>query len=329
MNWLSAAEVAATPDPEILIPDFMNRYERFILAGQEKLGKSFVVLQAAFELAHGLPLFGCLPAVRPMRVMLLQMEISPSEFKSRYGNYVELMGTTDNLWVCSNRDFRVDNDAMVADLLRDVEGFQPDLIMFDPLYYMHDSAENTDAIKTIFRTIDLVTTTCAVWVVHHMSKAILDNTGRVVSRGRNDIRGSSVILGWPDGIVEIRTSPIADGALTLRSTLRNHPPMEQVELVRNGNLFVPAPMLTYLGVLHRLRAAGGSLPVTRLIGSRVAVDRILSQLAHDGAIRDGRDDGDNRARIITLTAAGLALASASPATPSRGRRGDTAALDNP
>ena len=310
MNWLSAPEVAAIPDPEPLIPGWMNRHERFILAGPEKTGKSFAVLQAAFELALGHSLWGSFAVPAPLRVMLLQFEIAPSTFKGRYQGYESALGATDNLWVASDRDFRIDNDSHLAALQRDVATFAPDLFIFDPLYYMHDQPENGDSMKDICRRIDTLSPWCAIWVVHHMSKPLTDAAGRMVSRGRSDIRGHSILIGWPDGIVEIRRGHIADSGLWLRYTLRNQAPVDDTELVKQGPMFVPAPMLTTMGVLSRLRTAGGSLSVAQLAGSRSAVDSLVAQLVHDGLVRDGRTEADKRARVLTITDAGLALTKA-------------------
>ena len=308
IQWMSAAEIAAVTNPVSLVPGFLNVGERAILAGPEKVGKSFLLLQAAFELAHGLPLWGTFTASRPLRVFLLQFEISPAAFKGRYQDYVDLLGASDNLWVASDRNFRIDNDTHLADLQRDVAAYSPDLLIVDPLYYVTDQPENTDAMREVFRRVDTLVSDCAVFIIHHMRKPLHDATGRVVTGGRSDIRGHSVILGWPDIIVEIRRGHMTEDGLSLTYTFRNQAPVEPTELMKQGGLFTPAPMLTTMGVLHRLRAAGGTLPVGRLAGSRIAVDRMVSELVHDGLVADNRGDNDRRGRTLSLTAAGAIVA---------------------
>ena len=311
MEWLSEAEVLAIPDPEPLIPDFMNRNERFLLAGPEKIGKSFLSLQAAWELSQGTPLFGVFPVPRPMKVMLIQFEISPASFKSRYQIYLNTLGSAPLLLVSSNREFRIDNDAHLDDLIADVVRIEPDLLIFDPLYYMHDQAENSDATKELCRRVDTLSQWTAVWVLHHMSKPITDASGRVISRGRSDIRGHSILIGWPDGIIEIRKGHIDDeNGLSLRYTFRNQPHMEDTELVKHGALFIPAPLLTTLGVLQLIAAAGGTIPYSRIAGSRGAVDRILGELIADGLIRDVRAPNDRRIRNLTITTQGALMVGA-------------------
>ena len=319
MEWLTEAEVLAIPDPLPLIPGFMNRNEKFILAGPEKRGKSFLALQGAWQLALGLPLFGIFPVPAPLRVMLIQFEIAPSSFKGRYLRYLNILGSSPNLRVSSNRDFRIDNDSHLSEMIRDVVALEPDLLIFDPLYYMHDQPENSDATKELCRRLDSLTPYTSVWVLHHMSKPITDAAGRVVSRGRSDIRGHSILIGWPDGIIEIRPGHLDENGLCLTYTLRNQPPIEGTELVTSGGLFVPAPTLTTFGVLRALREAGGTLPLSRLPGSRPVLDRILAELLQDGLIRDGRDAADRRNRVITLTTQGALLSAPSPSpspTPS-------------
>lgn len=308
MEWLTETAVLSIPDPEPLIPGFMNRHERFLLAGPEKIGKSFLSLQCAWELSQGLPLFGMFPVPAPLRVGLLQFEIAPSAFKLRYQMYLDTLGSAPTLMVSSNRDFRIDNDTHLADLISDVVALEPDLLIFDPLYYMHDQPENSDATKEICRRIDALTPWTSIWVLHHMSKPITDASGRIVSRGRSDIRGHSILIGWPDGIIEIRPGHVDDSGLALRFTLRNQPHLDDIELVKHNRLYVPAPTLTTMGVLRTIGQAGGTLPLSRIVGSRPAVDRILADLTHDSLITISPSPHDHRIRIVTLTTAGQTAA---------------------
>lgn len=316
MEWLTEAQVLATDDPEPLIPGFMNRNEKFILAGPEKIGKSFLSLQAAWELSQGTPLFSTFPVPKPLKVMLIQFEISPASFKNRYRLYLDALGSAPNLLVSSNRDFRIDNDAHLTEISADVVRLEPDLLIFDPLYYMHDQAENSDATKELCRRVDTLTQWTSVWVLHHMSKPITDASGRVISRGRSDIRGHSILIGWPDGIVEIRKGKIDDEhGLSLRYTFRNQPGIDDTELVKQGPIFIPSPILTTLGLLRLIASSGGTIPYARLAGNRGSVDRILQELLTDGLIQDVRAPNDKRIRNLTITTQGALLVGATARTP--------------
>lgn len=187
-------------EPDWLIPGLLERRDRFMLTGEEGLGKSHLLRQFAIHAAAGLHPFDSLTNIPPIRTMIIDCENSWSQVRRKARPMAEWAARVgqdprDRLMVdCTSRmDITRDKDLARIHQLLDV--WAPDLVVIGPLYRLVPRALQTDDdTAPVLAAIDTIRDRgCAVLMEAHAGHAIGKG-------GVRDLRprGSSSLLGWPE-----------------------------------------------------------------------------------------------------------------------------------
>ena len=198
---LTLGEVLSQPEdePDWLVPGLLERRDRFMLTGEEGLGKSHLLRQMAILPAAGLDPFG-LDRIDPVSVLIVDCENSVRQVRRRVRGLVEnarRWGSGDpdrvNLLCSSRIDITADRD--LARIHRELDACQPDLVVIGPLYRLVPRALQTDD--------DTAPMLAALDTIRDRGAALLmeAHAGHAVGKqGQRDLRprGSSSLLGWPE-----------------------------------------------------------------------------------------------------------------------------------
>lgn len=214
---LTARELLEQEDdePEWLIPNLLERRDRFMLTGEEGLGKSHLLRQFAVHAAAGLNPLDMGARFEPIRTTIIDCENSWSQVRrkirpavdwaARYGD-----DPSDRLMIdCTSRmDITRDKDLARIHQLLDAQ--QPDLVVIGPIYRLVPRALQTDDdAAPVLAALDTIRDRgCALLMEAHAGHALGKG-------GVRDLRprGSSALLGWPEfgyGLRGIGTEGYAD-----------------------------------------------------------------------------------------------------------------------
>lgn len=199
---LTLGEVLATEDdaPDWVIPSLLERRDRFMLTGEEGLGKSHLLRQIAVLAASGMHPFETAERIPPISVLIVDCENSVRQVKRRVRGVVEFgrrWGSGDpdavNLLCSSRVDITADRD--LARIHREVDACQPDLVVIGPLYRLVPRALQTDdEAAPMLAALDTIRD-------RGISLLMEAHAGHAVGKGgMRDLRprGSSALLGWPE-----------------------------------------------------------------------------------------------------------------------------------
>ena len=187
-------------EPEWLIPGLLEKRDRFMLTGEEGLGKSHLLRQFAIHAAAGLNPFDMAQTFTPIRTCLIDCENSWSQVRRKVRPGVEWAARygqdpSDRMMVdCISRiDIRRDRDLSRIHQLLDAQ--QPDLVVIGPLYRLVPVAiQSDDDAAPVLAALDTIRERgCALLMEAHAGHAIGKG-------GVRDLRprGSSALLGWPE-----------------------------------------------------------------------------------------------------------------------------------
>ena len=153
------------------------------------LGKSTLATQIAIECAAGLPVFGVLPILKPLKVLYCQTERPMLEFLER----AEIISKTypivkENLTVTdAYKIFNVIKEDHMVGLIQCVNRDCPgvDIIFLDPIYPLVAGGLSKDEPASAFcKAISLLQkyTKASIFLTHHTVKPSSDRDGNTVIR---------------------------------------------------------------------------------------------------------------------------------------------------
>lgn len=211
-------------EPDWLIPNLLKRQNTMIVMGQPKRTcKSWLMLEAAFNLAEAEPLWGIhnadgtptFQATRQMRTVYFTQEDTEDDIQDRVLAQLSRREASDRLWIIP-KDLRLvldspDGRRLIQGHIDEVvEKAGPiDLVVFDPMRRFHHGDENdSSTIAQMWGIIDRLHKryNCATAFVHHtikppMDKTAFDPTDPYTARGSGDIYGGgdafAVVLAGP------------------------------------------------------------------------------------------------------------------------------------
>jgi hypothetical protein len=199
---VSVAELLAQEDdePEWLIPGLLERRDRFMLTGEEGLGKSHLLRQFAIHSAAGVNPFDFASRFEPLRALIIDCENTWSQVRRKVRpavEWVKPMGTdpSDRIMVeCSSR-IDVTRDKDLSRIHQLLDATEPDIVVIGPLYRLTSRAIQTDdEAAPVLAALDTIRDRgCALLMEAHAGHA-------VGKSGQRDLRprGSSALMGWPE-----------------------------------------------------------------------------------------------------------------------------------
>lgn len=199
---LTARELLEQTDdePDWLIPGLLERRDRFMLTGEEGLGKSHLLRQFAIYAAAGINPLDIGERFNPLRTTIIDCENTWSQVRRKLRPAIEWTARqgsdpADRIMVdCTSRmDITRDKDLARIHQLLDAQ--QPDLVVIGPIYRLVPRALQTDDdAAPVLAALDTIRDRgCALLMEAHAGHALGKG-------GVRDLRprGSSALLGWPE-----------------------------------------------------------------------------------------------------------------------------------
>lgn len=208
-----------TPVPSLIEPGLLPSSGLLLLGGEPKLGKSILAANLALALASGSSRLGFqVPA--PRRVLMCQFELPTSQFAQRLDTMRQSMGPAadSNLFVDTQAAGHLLSTPHGLDhFLGSARAANAEVIVFDPLYSMHDQDENdTRAMSALCQSLLRLrdASGAALVLIHHVRKAV----------GRHEVgsafRGSSALHAVGDSYLLLSRLPSETPTVELRFQFR-------------------------------------------------------------------------------------------------------------
>jgi len=219
-------EAPRDDQPRWLVDSLWSHQAVGFVAGQPKLGKTFLALDLALSVATGTPCLDTFAVPEPGSVLVYLAEDPPAAVRQRLAGLCRHRGLDLDsiaLHVITAACLRLDLEDDRLRLEEVVRRLGPRLLVLDPLVRLHRLDENrSDEIsellsflRTLQRTHDL-----AIVVVHHMRKG-------GARRGGQALRGSSDLHAWTDSALYLQAGR---GTTVLSAEHRAAPALDPVEV---------------------------------------------------------------------------------------------------
>ena len=191
----AAGSFLRLPLPEVpyYVKDWLPKQGKAEIYGQAKVGKSFLCLQLARCIAAGEPFLGV--PTEQGRVLYLQFELGVGALQDRM---IRTKQVYDDVYVGTTFSMQLDKLAGQQMLLAELDAVEPSVLILDPWYKIlsgdENEAQDTEVITNFLDEV-IEGYGLSVVILHHM--------GKDPKRGG---RGSSVLEGWVDSYIELRTA---------------------------------------------------------------------------------------------------------------------------
>jgi len=232
---IDAADFVAVeiPEPTQIIHGILHKGARMILGGGSKTCKTWVLLDLALSVSHGIPWLS-FPVTRG-RVLFVNLELQPFGLQRRLKKVSRIK--FDEAWLESSeiqkgwltilnlRGYAASFETMIPELISKIGNREFDLVILDPFYKLlgGGSDENSSACMTqIMNSFEEISmrVKCALVISAHFSK------GNQSSKFSGDrVSGSGVLLRDPDAMLTM-TAHKEDGAFAIEAILREMPPVQ-------------------------------------------------------------------------------------------------------
>lgn len=294
----------------------LNKGDVLWLHGAPKIGKTYLLIQSLWELAHGLPWLSTFEVVAPQRIGYYQVEVDEAMMQLR----LQVFSWDKHLYIENDTLFKLDT-AGKDQVCRDIVDYKLTGVAYDPFYRVHKGGEN--AKEDVEPTLDItayIAHEYGVWqtFVHHDRKVGIDKNGQPVYTGSGESRGSGALLDFAGTIVSMvkRKDPItgqATGA-KLAFEFRHAEPHDNIELVRapesTHRWFIPAMQgdRTQTCIKAIITLKGGEIEhseLARIVHQEYLVGddglrNALGQLVEKNIIEEATDSTDKRKKVYKL-----------------------------
>lgn len=198
---LGEIQDAAEQERDWIIPDLLERHERFILTGEEGGGKSHWMRQVMITAAVGLNPFHSYIDYTPIRVLAIDAENTELQWQrgTRYITSLVEHRTQrtprDNVLVQAGYRLDFTQQSHIDMVHKWIDQHKPDLVFLGPLYkLMPKEVTNDDDAAPLLAALDGIRERgVAMLMEAHAGKSKSQG-------GERDLapRGSSALLGWPE-----------------------------------------------------------------------------------------------------------------------------------
>lgn len=213
-------------DTRWLVEPLWGRAAVGFIAGQPKLGKTWLGLDLALSVATNTPCLDCFQVKDPGDVLVYLAEDQPAGVRQRLAGlcrHRRIALEDAPLHVITAPSLRLDLERDRRRLTDTVRRIRPRLLLLDPLVRLHRRDENHAGevaellafLREMQRAHDL-----AIILVHHMRKSGAGSAGQA-------LRGSGDFHAWTDSALYLRAG--RDRTL-LRAEHRNAPAPDTIEL---------------------------------------------------------------------------------------------------
>lgn len=309
-----------TDDVEWIADGFITEPSITMIYATDGIGKSLIGVQAALELASGLPVFKAFHTTKPLKVVYVVAERSIKEPLKRIKRMMTDQGLGEHLKLeniaittrFQGRDLsKAENTQMLFTVLQEAAQSLGgmDIIFFDPLYALvKGDLKSDEAINSVFNFFRLVgsTTGASIVFLHH------ENRGTRIEgekeRSGQDFYGNKFISGlctavWhmiKDGSKEdMRTILVnekdTESALSPRITLEYDPVHGTVKAnISHNSKAKDAIIDAYLKKMARDSNTFNSDDFSNSTGLKlhpVSMRRLLSKIQKEGRIKNISETG--------------------------------------
>lgn len=213
---------------------------KLVVGGEPKIGKSFLVLNAALDIALGQPLFNAhydknkpiLPVYGKSRVLLIENEIGEQKLQERMKKLSAERDVELAEFFIQSRDMtlRLDDPEGRDKIEAIIQETKPHVVIFDPLAQFHGQDENSaQFMGRVLREVDLWIDKYgfSVIYVHHTSQPnfiVIEGRKESTRQGAYKLRGSTALFGSVDSVMiveNISSKDAKEPILQLSYTLRH------------------------------------------------------------------------------------------------------------
>lgn len=204
---------AENPERDWVIPDLLERRERFMLTGEEGGGKSHWMRQVMITAAAGVHPFQSYRQINPCRVLAIDAENTELQWQraTRYITRIaEVHGQRtprDNVIVQAGYRLDFTQQAHIDLVHKWIDDYEPDIVFLGPLYkMMPKEVTNDDDAAPLLAALDgLREKGVSLLMEAHAGKGKGPGGDRDLAP-----RGSSALLGWPEfgyGLKRMQNDP--------------------------------------------------------------------------------------------------------------------------
>jgi RecA-family ATPase len=259
---LAALAEKKLPPEDWIIDGLLTRRNTGFIIGPSKEGcKSWLLLDASWNLSEGLPIWGTtnLKPGKPLRTVYFTQEDTEKNIQDRVLAHINAgkQAVATNVYlVPKNLNNKLDTPEGIVRIKRELDEAMKqmgkiDLVMFDPMRRMHDGNENdSQFIAQLWKPLEGMHNDydCATLIAHHITKPPREREGYNPGDPYNG-RGSGDIYGGGDAFVVIEPKELSPDGKSYR-LLKAHFQSKRGEQMPPAKLKVNffTGIVDYLGV---------------------------------------------------------------------------------
>ena len=194
---------------EWLVENYIRVNDSVMFVGNEKSGKSLMIMQLIYSLTSQHPLFDLYKINKVNKVTYIQLEgelIDTADRMQRMAHTQEIGADNFHLLFLpmqqlQENSYRIQLEKAILDYWKNEK---PDVIIIDPLYMAFAGSFNSDEIvRKFIGNIRILKQTlgCTMILVHHTHKQRFGNDGQIIEEGDEAIFGSKFLKAWPDSVL--------------------------------------------------------------------------------------------------------------------------------
>jgi len=232
-SWLTEA----LPPPDPVLIDTLDMGGKCVVIGPSKSRKTFFMLQMAVSLAAGLHDFLEWEILKARRVLFINLEVMDYHMHRRLGFVCDSLkiehGDLERLHIWNLRGHPIGLHRL-EDLRARIDDLRAEVVLFDPLYKLHDGDENkAQDIKPVLAMFDQIAESSEVTVIysHHDSK------GSVSKRQTIDRGAGSNVLARDYDTAFYLAEHREEGLQVAQTITRAYPPQDAVSLCWENGAF--------------------------------------------------------------------------------------------
>lgn len=194
------------PPRVFIIDDLLHERDSVFIVGGEKSGKSILAFQFICSLTSQHPFLDKYVVHRACNVSYIQVEGDISDYQDRMKRMAQAQEIDlKRVHYKFSAPMNLTDTQQVKELIKEIESYHiPDVIIFDPLYFLlKGSLSDDDIVRQFLGNIRLIKEhfNCAIIIIHHAHKVKTDPHGVIIDEGDNAIFGSVLFKAFVDHLI--------------------------------------------------------------------------------------------------------------------------------